>query len=1337
MALVNNRRTKLQEIWERRRAQRPATTCPAQLPIAACRDEIVAAIRRSQVLIVTGETGSGKSTQLPKMCLEAGRGIRGIIGCTQPRRVAAAAVARRIAEELGEELGDSVAYKIRFDERSGPHPYIKVMTDGILLMEAQSDPLLRRYDTVIVDEAHERSLNIDLLIGLLRTILPRRRDLKVIVTSATLETEKFSQAFDDAPAIKISGRLFPVEVRWRPLLPEEDQDDGGGYVEGAVAAVADLERHAGAGERWGDVLIFMPTEQDIRDACAMLTGRFGDEKTVVPMFSRLSWEDQQRVFLPTDRQKIVVATNVAETSLTIPNIRYVIDTGLARIAQYNPRSRTAGLPVMPISKSSADQRLGRCGRVGNGICIRLYDEDDYLARPDFTPPEIRRANLAGVVLRMLALNFGNIFDFPFLEPPEKKHLRDALEILKELGAVRMEERPVLTEIGRFMSRLPIDPRLSRMLVAAAATDCREEILVIATALSIVDPRERPRDRAPQATEIHARFQEPTSDFITLLNIWNRCRTEAEETGARGALRKFCRNHFLSWRRIREWQDLHRQLKSMAGEELAAPGPSSVTPPAHRGLYSHAAALGTPGQTCSVASAHPSEPAPEQRRKASGRDNGVKSVRGGGVKVKSVPDTGPAPFRETPGQDRNALIHKAVLTGFLSGIAVRKEKNIYTAPKGRTAMIFPGSGVFGTGADWIVAAEWVETSRLFARTVAVVQPEWIEGAAGELCRTVYSEPYWNRERGEVQASARIVLFDMVIIPHRTVSFGRINPAAAREIFIREGIMTGSLKKSYPFLSHNEQVLEGVRVMENKLRRRGWLWNEETVFEFYRRHLPEEICEERSLQRCIRQRGSDEFLWMEQTDVLLAEPDENALREWPDAATVQGIPVPLIYNYNPGGEDDGVTARIMAPLLAADETERLAVAIPGIRREIVREYLQSLPKSYRRRLPSLRDVTDTILMNLNDPDRPLPEVLSRLLNRHYDLDLPITVWQETKRLGSGQIRYLLTDEEGRELSHSRSLPELRECYLEKIKKETLHNARKQWEIENIQSWDFNDLPESIPLGDAVLPVDVVYPALRDEDGIICLRLLDSPKEALAVHRQGVAALYERHFAAECKYLKKVLLPAGNMKLHGEKFGGSKKVQRILYSKALLDLFFVNVRTNIDYLKHAAEVKSLIIPHAKVVLQLAAPVLEANFQAEIVLDRLEKQYGFSKPHREHLTFLRRELACLIPEDFLNRYPAERIRTLSRYIRGLIIRAERAMLNLDKALAKAGEVDVYREQWRQLTVGSQHSPSLAKMQAQEDFFWFLEEYKISLFAQELKTTVRVSPKRLEERLRELRAML
>ena len=1282
------RHLKLQDIWEKRRILRPATRYPSQLPITAVREEIVAAIRQHRVLIVTGETGSGKSTQLPKMCIEAGRGIRGLIGCTQPRRVAAAAVARRIAEELGEELGNSVAYKIRFDERSGPHPYIKVMTDGILLMEAQSDRLLRRYDTIIVDEAHERSLNIDLLIGLLRTILPRRRDLKVIITSATLETEKFAQAFGNAPVIKVSGRLFPVEVRWRPPVSEDGIDDGGAYADGAVTAVADLERNPGEG-RWGDILIFMPTEQDIRDTCAMLAGRFGDDKVVVPMFSRISWEDQQRVFRVEDRQKIVVATNVAETSLTIPNIRYVIDTGLARISQYNPRSRTAGLPVTLISKSSADQRLGRCGRVGNGICIRLYSEEDYLSRPAFTLPEIKRANLAGVVLRMLALNFGDIFTFPFLEPPDKKQLRDALDILRELGAVKMEEGPALTEIGRFMARLPVDPRMARMLVAAASNDCLEEMLIITSALSIVDPRERPRDQAPLTAEIHGRFHDPTSDFITFLNIWKRCRKVWEESGSQGRLRKFCRDHFLSWRRMREWRDLHRQLQTMTGEVLG-----------------------------------------EVRQGGEGRQDEARASR----LLHPLPMRNQGPNRGR--EDKNASIHKAVLTGFLSGIAVRKENNIYSASKGRTAMIFPGSGVFGTKADWIVAAEWVETSRLFARTVAVVQPEWIEEAAGDMCRTVYSEPHWNRERGEVQVSARIVLFDMVIIPRRTASFGCINPSAAREIFIREGIMTGLLKKGYPFLSHNEEVLEGVRLMENKLRRREWLWNEETVFEFYRRRLPEDICEERSLRKYIRQEGGDEFLWMEQADVLLAEPDNNALQEWPDTAIVRGIPIPLIYNYNPGGEDDGVTARITAPLLAADETARLAFAIPGIRREIVREYLQNLPKSYRRRLPSLTDVTDRLLMNLNNPERPLPETLSRLLKRHYDLDLPITVWQETKYFESEQIRYLVTDEEGRELSHSRSLPELRERYLEKVKKETLDNARTKWETENIQSWDFDDLPESIPLGDAVLPVDVVYPALRDEDGIICLRLLDSPGEAVAVHRQGVAALYERHFAAECKYLKKLLLPSGIMKLHGEKLGGSKKVQRILYHKALLDLFSLNIRSKKDFLKYAAEVRSLVIPHAQEVLQLAAPVLAANFQAETVLDRLEKQYGFSRPHREHLIFLRRELACLIPEDFLTRYPAERIRTLTRYIRGLIVRAERAMLNLDKALAKAGKVDVYREQWRQLASGDQYSPSPEKIQAREDLFWLLEEYKISLFAQELKTAVRVSPQRLEERLRELRVM-
>lgn len=1244
----------------------------------------MAAIRQHQVVIVTGETGSGKSTQLPKMCLDAGRGIRGLIGCTQPRRVAAAAVARRIAEELGEELGDSVAYKIRFDERSGPHPYIKVMTDGILLMEAQGDPLLRRYDTVIVDEAHERSLNIDLLIGLLRTVLPRRRGLKVIITSATLETEKFSQAFGNAPVIEISGRLYPVEVRWRPPVSEDGLDDGGAYVEEAVAAVEDLERRHEGG-RWGDILIFMPTEQDIRDTCRMLSGRFGDHKVVTPMFSRLSWEDQQRVFQPADRQKIVVATNVAETSLTIPNIRYVIDTGLARISQYNPRSRTAGLPVTAIAQSSADQRLGRCGRVGNGICIRLYSEEDYLSRPSFTPPEIKRANLAGVILRMLALNFDDIFAFPFLEPPDKKHLRDALDILRELGAVRMEGKPTLTEIGRFMARLPVDPRLARMIVAAMAHDCLEEILVITAALSIFDPRERPRDQAPLAAEMHARFQDPSSDFITLLNIWKRFQEVSGEGGTSGRRRGFCREHYLSWRRMREWQDLYRQLHAMTME-----------------------AQGEAPLTEAQVQAEP------RRRLLPPRSQGS---------------------REGP-EDRNASIHKAILTGFLSGVAMRKENNLYAAPKGRTAAIFPGSALIGKKADWIVAAEWVETSRLFARTVAALQPEWIEAAAGEHCRAFYSEPHWNQERGEVQAIARIVLFDMVIIPRRTVSFGRIDPDTARAIFIREGIMTGSLKRAYPFLDHNERVLEGMRLMENKLRRRGWLWNEEAVFEFYRRRLPEGMCTERSLGRYIRQKGGDECLRMTPSDVLLAEPDEKALRDWPDAAKVRGVSVPLIYNYNPGGDDDGVTVRLTAPLLAADETARLAVTIPGIRREIVRERLQSLPKSCRRRLPTLNEVTDVILRNWDETKGPATEDLRRLLKLHYDLDLPATLWREAEGLESRHLRYLLTDEEGRELGHSRSLGDLRGRCLEKIRQEALDNARREFEIEDVQGWDFNDLPDSLPLGDPDWPLGVAYPALRLEDGIVCLRLLDCPEEAVASHRRGVVALYERLLWPECKYLKKALLPTGSMKLHGERFGGPKGLQRLLYHKALLDLFAVNIRTKKEFLRYAGEMKGLVAPQAQKTLQLVAPILEANFQAEGALKRLERQYGFSKPHREHLLLLRQELALLLPEDFLIRHPEERIRNLSRYIRGLTIRAERSMFHLEKALAKAETIEGYRRLWREATDGGRSSPSPAKARALEDFFWLLEEYKLSLFAQELKTAVRVSPKRLEETLRELQAM-
>ncbi len=1295
---MNRRRIDLQKSWEERQALAPKTLYPPDLPIVRRKEEIIAAIRKHQVLIIAGETGSGKSTQIPKMCLDAGRGIRGLIGCTQPRRVAAITVAQRIAEELGEQIGQSVAYKIRFDEKAGQNSYIKLMTDGVLLMEAHGDNLLRRYDTIIVDEAHERSLNIDFIIGILRTILPRRPDLKVIITSATIDTEKFSQAFNEAPIIQISGRLYPVELRYRPLALEGEDNNGDGcsYLDAAVDA---LEALRGDREQ-GDVLIFMPTEQDIRETCDLLAGRFGKNMTILPMFSRLTWAEQQRVFQPSPKQKIVVATNVAETSITIPNIRYVIDTGLARIAQYNPRTRTASLPIQNISRSSADQRQGRCGRVRNGVCIRLYEKNDYLIRPAFTPPEIIRANLAGVILRMLYLAIGDVYTFPFLDPPAKKQLTDGMEILKELGAIRIEEKPILTDIGRLMARLPLDPRIARMIIEAMKRGCLDEILIITAALSIVDPRERPQEKAAQADQMHARFRDPASDFVTLLRIWNFCHEAGEKDKSQGQLRKFCREHFLSYRRMREWQDLHHQLRVIVTEEMRQRSAKELN---------HA---GRP-----LNNAPSSHYGPDQKSCNSTKvlDSGLRR------------------------DDDCATIHKAILSGLLSGIALKKEKNMYTAPKGKEAMIFPGSGLFKRGGQWIVAAEWVETSRLYARTVATIEPEWIEEVAGPLCRVTYSEPHWSKERGEVQAFSQVSLFGLLIIPRRIVSYGRIDPAAANDIFIREGLMQGAMKRDYPFLRHNEEVIEKVRIMENKLRRQGVFLDEGAVFSFYRRQLPT-IHDERTFQKYIRQQGGEDFLRMKEEDILLQSPDTEALSAWPDEAFVHGVRIPLTYRFTPGTPEDGVTAEIPASIITALSPHSFEMAVPGLLPEQVHSLVKGLPKLYRKQLPPLKTVAETLVMNLNmnmNDEQNLPIVLGRILKEQFGVTVPPAVWPLTALPDQLKMRFVVADENGQTLASSRDINSLHEQFFGQIQSESFQKARKAWERENIVVWDFGDLPESVPLGTPGQPAGVAFPALELAEGKINLRLFPTVREAEASHRSGVAALYEKHFEGELKYLRKTLVPTGNLKIWAETFGGTRAVARILYNKVIHDLFFVYIRNKELFIEHAKISRSKIIPKGQETLSMATPVLGANFQTIQTLNRLEKENKSHVQAVSYLRQLRQELAALLPHDFLEVYPQERITQLSRYICAQEIRANRGLFHLEKALERTREIHSYATEWQILRNDISAVTSAEKKAAINELFWMIEEYKVSLFAQEIKTPFPISGKRLEKKIAEIQDLI
>ncbi|MEA3230905.1 MAG: ATP-dependent RNA helicase HrpA, partial [Thermodesulfobacteriota bacterium] len=868
-----------------RRHHRPATIYPeTDLPILAKKDEIIDAIEKHRVMIISGETGSGKTTQIPKFCMDAGRGLDGIIGCTQPRRIAATTVARRIAEELGQPLGKAVGYKIRFRDKTSPDGFIKIMTDGILLAEIQADPFLNGYDTVIVDEAHERSLNIDLTLGIIKRLLSRRRNLKLIVTSATIDTQKFSRAFNDAPIIEVSGQMYPVQIRYQAPASTADSMDSS-PVDLAVEAVERLGRVSPR----GDILVFMPTEEDIRDTCRLLEGRCDQHTTVFPLFARLAGPEQSRVFARVSGRKIIVATNVAETSITIPGIKYVVDTGLARIPRYTPRSRCTLLPIDPISRSSADQRKGRCGRVADGVCVRLYSEEDYLSRPLFTPPEILRANLADVILRMIALKLGDVADFPFIDPPPAKSIQDGFNLLLELGAItpihknekgRLRYR--LTADGKMMARLPIDPRLSRMLIEARRCGCLAEIAIIAAVLSVQDPRERPLEMQKEADRVHAAWVDPESDFVTLLNIWRWYDKELSAGKGVRKIKRFCRDHFLSYRRMREWKDIHHQLRIVLKES--------------------------------------------------------------GIHVGTLPETGVLSAGEKMEfSPRYTAVHQSILSGFLSNIACKKEKNIYTAAKGREVMIFPGSGLFNQAGKWIVAAEMVLTSRLFARTVAHIDPGWLESLAGDRCRYTYTDPHWDRKKGTVVAAEQVSLFGLVIVPRRNVVYGRIDADQAGDIFIESALVEGDFQQPFSFVLHNQGLIDQVLDMENRLRRRDLFIGNDVLGAFYHQRL-EGVWNVPLLKQKVKKAGGDGFLRMQKGDLFRFRPDKTALAGFPNTIQLGEGTYPCTYVYEPGGPADGVTVSIPAGTAAAVPLSALDWLVPGLIGEKIKALVRGLPKMY---------------------------------------------------------------------------------------------------------------------------------------------------------------------------------------------------------------------------------------------------------------------------------------------------------------------------------------------------------------------------------------------------------
>ncbi|MDM8516765.1 ATP-dependent RNA helicase HrpA [Desulfobacterales bacterium HSG16] len=1307
----------------------PEIRLNTDLPIVDRKDDIIDAIVKNQVVIISGETGSGKTTQIPKLCLIAGRGIDGKIGCTQPRRIAASSVARRIAEELGEELGKSVGYKIRFQDNTHEDAYIKIMTDGILLAETQRDTFLNEYDTIIVDEAHERSLNIDFVLGILKNLLKKRKNLKLLITSATIDTEKFSKAFDNAPVIEVSGRMYPVESRYM----QADEEDTT-HVEMAAKAVRMLMDEAPYG---GDILTFMPTEQDIRETCDLiesgLTSRHRKRNiSIMPLFARLSAAEQTRVFAKTHGRKIIVATNVAETSITIPGIKYVVDTGLARISRYLPRSKTTALPVIPVSRSSADQRMGRCGRVENGICVRLFSEDDYNSRPLFTPPEILRSNLAEVILRMISLKLGDVKQFPFIDKPADKSIRDGFNLLEELGAIKykpaseegISPKPILTEKGILMAKIPLDPRLSCMLIEAKDLNCIDEMTVIASALSIQDPRERPVEKEVLADQAHALLKDRDSDFITLLNIWKKIREVRGNEKGFGPVRRFCKKNFISFRRIREWQDIHRQIRLILKEHGFT---DLKDKDKNRPALSNDKASGKTGLKKNKQIKN------KQRKMKPGQNESDKEKRFDPLYI---------------------AIHKSILSGFLSNIAKKKEKNIFQAARDRQVMIFPGSGLFNKAGIWVVASEMVETSRLFARIVANIDVTWLEPVAKDRCRYLYTEPHYERKRGEVVAKEQVSLYGLVIVPGRTVSYGPKDPQHAREIFITNALVEADTRIPFGFMKHNRKLIDGIRDMEDKIRKRDVLISEQDMFDFYDKRIPD-IYDVASLKQFLKRKGGDNFLKMNPDELTRYSPQQDELAQFPDKINISGLDLSCQYRFDPKKTDDGVTVKITSDHAGAISKNATEWLVPGLLKEKITLLIKGLPKQYRKRLVPVSGTVDIIIdqMDLSEKENTsLANALGKFIYKRFGVDIPAKAWPEDDLPDHLKMRFSITGPDGKELYSGRDRHILAQSFRVKKDPDAIKQARKKWDKTNITTWDFGNLPETMDIrdiGDDGSVIDknsvqkkkgpslIVFPGLEYDKSIINRRLFSNRDEALASHKAGVMALFRLVLSKDLKFLKKTTVLPKSMEIQANYFGGIRQVEQRICEVIIFDLFSRNIRKQEEFFEYAREASSKIVQQGKKKTDNVIKVLKVYHESRSLIYDLETRAAGKSILSGFYAQLRDFLLRLVPQNFITLYDTNRMPDLERYIRAISIRAQRGPLNLAKDLTRARKVKIQSDRLDQLLSTLSSRTSDEKREAVENYFWMIEELKVSLFAQELKTPVRVSEKRLDKMFGEISRMI
>ncbi|PWV74574.1 ATP-dependent RNA helicase HrpA [Halomonas sp. A11-A] len=1264
-----------------RRAARPVTlNYPPELPVVERREEILDALRDHQVVVVAGETGSGKTTQLPKICLELGLGRRGLIGHTQPRRLAARSVAARLAEELETPLGEQVGYQVRFTDQSSDDTLVKLMTDGILLAETRHDPDLTRYEAIIIDEAHERSLNIDFLLGYLKRLLPRRPDLKVIITSATIDVTRFAEHFalpgqdgevTPAPVVEVSGRTYPVEVRYRPLAREADDEEDRTLQEGILQAVEEIERIE-RDKRWlhgpRDILVFLPGEREIRETADTLRRADLRGTEILPLYARLSNAEQNRVFAPHAGRRIVLATNVAETSLTVPGIRYVIDPGLVRISRYSYRAKIQRLPVEPISQASADQRKGRCGRVAEGVCIRLYDEEDFLSRPAFTDPEIRRTNLASVILSMLSLKLGDIEDFPFVDPPDSRFVSDGFRLLFELGAVDAGNR--LTPIGRKLARLPIDPRLARMVLAGAEQGGLREVLIVVAGLAVQDPRDRPAEKRQAADQAHRRWQDPDSDFMALLNLWDGFEA-ARESLSGNRLRRWCKDHYLNYLRLREWHDTFRQLRQLLRDmEIEVP------PPAPR-------------------------PAPEE---------------------------GDAEQARQEARRRHAAtLHRALLPGLLSHLGLATENREYLGARNRKFVIHPGSGLAKKSPKWLMAFELVETTKLFARTVAKIDPQWIEPVAGHLVKRSYAEPHWEMKRAQVVAKEQVTLFGLPIVAGRRVHYGPIAPAEARELFIRRALVEGEFRTRGEFFAHNRALVEEVEDLEDRARRRDILVDEETLFAFYDERLPEGIHNGKGFEAWRKQAEAQDpdVLKFDRAALLAREASEVTERDYPDELVLGGVRYPLAYHFAPGAPDDGVTLTVPAAMLPQLPLARLEWLVPGLLREKCIALMKSLPKAVRRQVVPIPDWVDAALEALVPDDVPLTEALGEFLRRRTGVRVHPDDWQRDQLEPHLVMNLRVVDHEGRVIGQGRDARALERRFEEAAGQGARALAEEVRMEAPVAGLPEAPLPESRVTSQAGIRVEA-YPALVADGGTFRVELFDHPDKAREAHRDGVVSLAMQRLPEAVRAIER-LKGLETCALLFAKVGSKRQliddVVRAVFTRGVAQDPLPRSAAELE--ARLAATRAELLPRAEALVV----TLEAALKGHLAVTKALKG-NLNLALALVYSDLKAQMARLVHPGFISE-AGEWLEEYPRYMEAALIRLEKAPLermrdqmHMQEIHALESRLEARLQSERR---GGMAPPALA------EFRWWIEELRVSLFAQQLGTRFAVSAKRLEKRWAEI----